>query len=75
MAICVKPLAVPGPPPGPCEAKAVDVASEAASMDAVVIARWIRCLNRNDGMMISCGEKFSEDTATIYAGFENIACV
>jgi hypothetical protein len=63
MASCVKLLAVPGPPPGPCDAKATPAHDKPATVAAAAEAkRDIRCLVRDDAMTISCDEKFSEDT-------------
>jgi hypothetical protein len=70
MANCVKPLAVPGPPPGPCEAKAAFAHSVAVTIDAAVAAmRDKRCLVRDDVMIISC-DKLQKIRTTAYAGFE-----
>jgi hypothetical protein len=60
---CVKLLAVPGPPPGPCEAKAAFAHNKPATADMAAKAkRDTRCLMEDDAMTISCGEKLSEDT-------------
>src|SRR5947208_15755031 len=58
IANCVKLLAVPGPTPGPCEAKA----APAHDRQATIAVADIRCLVRDDAVTISCGEKLSEDT-------------
>jgi hypothetical protein len=71
MASWVKPLAVPGPPPGPWEAKAADVAGAAMSV-AVNARRDIRCIIPDNGMTIS-RENFQKIRTTAYAGFENVA--
>jgi hypothetical protein len=63
MASWVKWLAVPGPPPGPCDAKAAWAHSTLATVDAAIKAkRDVRCLALNGTMTIFCDEKFSEDT-------------
>jgi len=63
MANCVKLLAVPGPPPGPCEAKAAPAHDKQTTVAVAAEAkRDIRCLMRDDAMIISCGEELSEDT-------------
>jgi hypothetical protein len=63
MASCVKLLAVPGPPPGPCEAKAALAANKPAAVDEVTNAtRDIRCIRRNHAMTISCDDQVAEDT-------------
>jgi hypothetical protein len=63
IANCVKLLAVPGPTPGPCEAKAAFAHNKPATADIAAKAkRDIRCLMRDDAMTISCGEKLSQDT-------------
>jgi hypothetical protein len=60
---CVKLLAVPGPTPGPCEAKAAFAHDNPATADMAAKAkRDIRCLVSDDAMTISCGEKLSPDT-------------
>jgi hypothetical protein len=58
---CVKGLAVPRPPPGPCEAKAAVADSKLAAIAAVAKARCDP-LVRNKAMIISCDAKFPEDT-------------
>src|ERR1700682_3690881 len=74
MTSCVKLLAVPGPPPGPCEAKAGPAHDRQTTIDGAAKAkRDIRCLMRGDAMTISGGEKLSEVRATTCAGFENVA--
>jgi hypothetical protein len=61
IANCVKPLAVPGPPPGPCEAKAAVADNEVTRADAKASCDS-PSLVRDDAMTISCDAKFSEDT-------------
>jgi hypothetical protein len=59
----VKLLAVPGPPPGPWDARAGLANNEAASIDVAAKAKAdIRSIFRDDVMTISCDEKLSEDT-------------
>ena len=59
----VKLLAVPGPPPGPCEARAALAGSKTAVTAAVAKAiRDIRGVMRDEVMTISCDGTFSEDT-------------
>jgi hypothetical protein len=71
MASWVKPLAVPGPPPGPCDAKAASAHAKPATIDAAAKAKCeIRCLVRDDVMIISWDGKFQKIRATAYAGFE-----
>jgi hypothetical protein len=60
MASWVKPLAVPGPPPGPCEAKAALADSKVAAEAPAKASRDIECLRRD--ITISCVEAFAEDT-------------
>jgi hypothetical protein len=71
MASWVKPLAVPGPPPGPWEAKAADVAGTAMSV-AANARRGIRCIIPANGTTISC-ENFQKIRTKAYSGFENVA--
>jgi hypothetical protein len=56
---CVKLLAVPGPPPGPCEAKVAPVHDRQAT---IAVAAKAKRDMRDDAMTISCDEKLSEDT-------------
>jgi hypothetical protein len=71
----VKPLAVPGPPPGPWDAKAALVHNKQAA-DVAKAARDIRgnfrddAILRDDAMTISCDRKRSEDTDGSLSGFE-----
>jgi hypothetical protein len=59
----VKLLAVPGPPPGPWDAKAGLADSKAAIAGAAAKASAdIGSLVRFDAMIISCKERLSEDT-------------
>jgi hypothetical protein len=59
----MKLLAVPGPAPGPCEAKAALVHSEQFRLNAVHVSAVARCRARDVVMTISRDEKFPEDTA------------
>jgi hypothetical protein len=63
----VKLLAVPGPPPGPWDAKAgladsKAVIAGAAAKASCKIPGLFRGIFRDDAMTISCDEKLSEDT-------------
>jgi hypothetical protein len=59
----VKLLAVPGPPPGPCEANAASTPDRPATTSVAAKTNCdIRCLVRGDAMTISCGDKLAEDT-------------
>jgi hypothetical protein len=70
IANCVKGLAVPKPPPGPCEAKAAVAGSELAAIAAVAkTRREIRSLVPIEAMTISCDAKFPEDTDRSLFGF------
>jgi phosphoribosylaminoimidazole-succinocarboxamide synthase len=66
----VKPLAVPGPPPGPCEAKAA-LADNAVTTAEAKASCDTSCLVRDDAMTISCDAKFQKIRTTAYSGFEN----
>ena len=61
MASCVKLLAVPGPPPGPWDARAWPAENKAIPAGATA-KRDIQGIFRDDAMTISCDEKRSEDT-------------
>src|ERR1700722_6498313 len=61
-------LAVPGPPPGPCEARAAPAGSKAAATAAPI--RDIRGVKRDGVMTISCEGRFQKIRTTGYAGFE-----
>lgn len=62
MASCVKLLAVPGPPPGPWDAKAALAHDKLATVDVAAKAACdIRGIVRDEVMTIS--HKLSEDTA------------
>jgi hypothetical protein len=71
MASCVKLLAVPGPPPGPWDARAWPAENKAiitgakAKFDSLGIFR-------DDAMTISCDGNFQKIRTTAYAGFENV---
>ena len=70
IASCVKLLAVPGPAPGPCEAKAALAHNKPATTDEAAKAnRDSRCVMKYDAMTISCDEKLSEDTGGILRRF------
>ena len=70
IASCVKLLAVPGPPPGPCEAKAALAHNKTATTDEAANAkRDIRHPIKDDAMTISCDEKLSEDSGGILRRF------
>jgi hypothetical protein len=57
IASCVKPEAVPGPPPGPWDAKAVSVHIRPIAIKVVTIAGAdIGSLFPDDAMTISCDE-------------------
>jgi len=69
IASCVKLLAVPGPPPGPWDAKAASAHNKQAAANGVAKAAGdIRgnfrddAILRDDAMTISCDRKRSEDT-------------
>ena len=63
MASCVKPLAAPGPPPGPWDAKAALAHNRQAAANGVAKAACdIRGIFRDDVTTISCDRKLSEDT-------------
>jgi len=68
IASCVKLLAVPGPPPGPWDAKAAFANKQVAANGAAKAACDIRgnfrddAILRDDVMTISCDRKRSEDT-------------
>jgi hypothetical protein len=65
IAVWVKWLAVPMPPPGPCEANAV-----AAEDTATIVAIATReTFTRDDVMTISPSKITEEDTTIVYAGF------
>src|ERR1017187_717878 len=67
----VKLPAVPGPPPGPCDAKAALAHNRPAAVDVVAKARRdLPSLIRDDAMTISCDEKLQKIRTTAYAGFE-----
>jgi hypothetical protein len=57
MASWVKGLAVPSPPPGPCDANAAPADNEASVRVAVKAKRDIRCRVRDDVMTISRDEE------------------
>src|ERR1700720_842956 len=61
MASCVKLLAVPGPPPGPWDARAWPAENKAIPTGAAAKGD-IQGIFRDDAMTISCDEKRSEDT-------------
>src|ERR1700736_1067412 len=68
----VKLLTVPGPPPGPCEAKAALAHNRLASADVAAKTNCdTRCAVRDDAMAISCNVTLSEDRDDSVGGFEN----
>jgi hypothetical protein len=71
MATCVKPLAVPGPPPGPCDARAWPAENKAIPAGAKA-KRDIEGVFRDAAMTISCDGKFQKIRPTAYAGFKNV---
>src|SRR5437762_13621815 len=58
----MKLLAVPGPAPGPCEAKAALVHNEQLRFNAVHVSAIARCRALDVVMTVSCDEKSPEDT-------------
>src|SRR5215211_7212156 len=68
IASCVRPLAVPGPAPGPCDAKAASPQHRPVTVDATTATRKIRPLAANPVMATSHDEHTAEDTAIVYAG-------
>jgi hypothetical protein len=71
MASCVKLLAVPGPPPGPWDARPWPAENKAIPAGAKA-KRDIQGIFRDDAMTISCDEKRQKIRTTAYAGFRNV---
>src|SRR5216683_8059648 len=65
----VRPLAVPGPAPGPCDANAAPAQQKPATVEATTTAaRKVRLLTAIHLMAISHDEHAVEDTTPVYAG-------
>jgi hypothetical protein len=72
IAVWVKLVAVPRPPPGPWDARTGLTDSSAMPADAAAIAkREVRCLFRDDAMAISCDDALQKIRRTAYSGFED----
>jgi hypothetical protein len=70
MASCVKLLAVPGPPPGPWDAKAALTHNKLATVEVAAKVKCdIRGILRDNAMTISCDEQVAEDTDNILYRF------
>jgi hypothetical protein len=68
---CVKLLAVPGPPPGPCDASAAWAESKTVAADAKESAvRHDRRHFPDEGMKISCNGSSQKIRITVWAGFD-----
>jgi hypothetical protein len=81
--VCVKPLAVPGPTPGPWEESAGSMNDEPTNESPERVAArlaerakyFVQC---EDGMTIPCSEirrELSEDASRAYADFNDVASI